>query len=146
MKKIALLSLLVFSIVTTSCGKKENKNIIKSVESTNEVPLTILPYDGSSIEKKTIKFNVYVSDVAVNFSVDEELSEKTKKRIIKGIELNPVFNEINLVDTVDENTDVIRLSEIIEQVDYAKVDNLLEQVRAASRNFLQKALSENLNN
>ena len=107
MKKIALLSLLVFSIVITSCGKKENKNIIKSVESKNEVPLTILPYDGSSIEKKTIKFNVYVSDVAVNFSVDEELSEKTKKRIIKGIELNPVFNEINIVDTVDENNDVI---------------------------------------
>lgn len=47
---------------------------------------------------------------------------------------------------IDENTDVIRLSEIIEQIDYAKVDNLLEQVRAASRNFLQKALSENLNN
>lgn len=115
MKKIALLSLLVFSIVTTSCGKKENKNIIKSVESKNEVPLTILPYDGSSIEKKTIKFNVYVSDVAVNFSVDEELSEKTKKRIIKGIELNPVFNEINLVDTVDENTDVIIYGTIAKQ-------------------------------
>ena len=97
MKKIALLSLLVFSIVTTSCGKKENKNIIKSVESKNEVPLTILPYDGSSIEKKTIKFNVYVSDVAVNFSVDEELSEKTNPTDISGKRILLVEdNDLNL--------------------------------------------------
>lgn len=116
MKKL-LLSLLIVVIVLTSCQEKE-KDETQSEEPTvtpKEVSLGILPYDGIVPEKQILKLNVFVADVASNFFTDDELAEKTKQRIIKGLEAKPLYNEINLVNKVDENTDVIIYGTVAKQ-------------------------------
>ena len=114
MKKLVF-SLLVVVVVLTSCREKEKPHNEEAVAPNQEVSLGILPYDGIAPEKQTLKLNVFVADVASNFSTDEQLAEKTKKRIIKGLEVKPSYSEINLVNKVDENTDVIIYGTVAKQ-------------------------------
>ncbi len=114
MKKI-LLSLLVAVFVFTSCKEKERPHSEEPAALKKEVSLGILPYNGIVPEKQILKLNVFVADVASNFSTDEELAEKTRKRIIKGLEVKPSYSEINIVNKVDENTDVIIYGTVTKQ-------------------------------
>ena len=120
MKKLVF-SLLVAVVVLTSCREKEKPHNEEAVAPNQEVSLGILPYDGIAPEKQTLKLNVFVADVASNFSTDEQLAEKTKKRIIKGLEVKPSYSEINLVNKVDENTDVIIYGTVAKQTE-TKID------------------------
>lgn len=47
---------------------------------------------------------------------------------------------------IDENVDMNEISAIINQVDFSKVEKLLEQERVTSQKFLYKALTDNPNN
>ena len=108
MKKIALLSLLVFSIVTTSCGKKENKNIImcnKLQETVKKSEIVIGPIPFSSNGKG---INAPFSDNII--SIRELMHVINAKILIAGSITPDVYDLAN--DEYIEIIDIMKREEL----------------------------------